>query len=78
MVVVEEAGRLPMEVADKSNTEGIIIMPTTVPDPLEARGVKPALETEKEIPRRTVGIVVRRATERASVGRRKLIRTNLD
>ena len=50
MVVVDEAGRHAMEASDKSKTEGIIIMPTTVPDRPEARGVKPALETSKRSP----------------------------
>ena len=50
VVMVDEAGQHAMEAAAPSKTEGIIIMPTTVPDRPEARGVKPALETSKRSP----------------------------
>ena len=76
VVVVDEVGRHALEAADKRKIEGIEGVPTTVPEPSEARGVKVASETGKESPRRNDGIVVRKATGRASVGRRRLIRIN--
>ena len=36
VVMVDEAGRHSMEETEKSKIEGIIVMPTLVPDPLEA------------------------------------------
>ena len=39
VVVVDEAGRHAMEATNRSKTKGIIVMPTVVLDPLEARGV---------------------------------------
>ena len=49
MVMVDEAGRHAMEVANKMK-EGIIDMPTTVPDPPRAGGVKAVPKTGKGRP----------------------------
>ena len=51
-------------------------MPIVV-DPPRVRGVRVLVEAGKEKPP-TVGIVAGRATRRASVGKRKPIRTKLD
>ena len=66
------------EVAKRSQTKGIIIMPTIVSNHLEVGGVKSAPETGKERPRRTASIVDGKVTERASVGRSVPIQTNQD
>ena len=78
MVVVDEAHRHTMEAVDVKKTEGIIVMPTKVPDPPKAGGVKTALEIGKESMHQIAGIVVGSATRRASARRRRLIRTNMD
>ena len=62
MIVVDEALRHTMEAVDKSKTEGIIVMPTTVPHPLEVGGVKAVPETDKKSPQPNAGIVARKAT----------------
>ena len=46
-----------MEVADKSKIEGIVVMPTIVPDPPEAGGVEAASKIGKESPPRNAGTV---------------------
>ena len=78
MVMVDEASQHAIEEADRKKTEGIVIMPTIVPDPPEVGGVKPAAKTGKERPRRISGIVVESTTKRARVGRSMSIRTNPD
>ena len=74
MVMVDKVGRHPMEAANKSKTEGIIEMPTTIPDPPETRGVKAAPDTGKERLTQNAGTVARRTTGRVSVGRSSPIR----
>ena len=39
-----------MEAPDKSKEEGIVVMPTVVPDPPDAGGVEAVPETGKESP----------------------------
>ena len=46
------------------------------PDPPQVGGVKAVPETAKQRPKRNVGIVARRAIERASAGRSASIQTN--
>ena len=55
-----------------SKEEGIVVMSTTIPDPLEAGGVEAA--SRKIYPPRNAGIVARKATKRASAGRSASIR----
>ena len=71
MVVADEVDQHIMMEADKSKIERIINMSTTILDPPRARGVKAALEAGKEGPRRIVGTMAERATERASAGKSK-------
>ena len=40
VVVVDEASRCAMKVANESKEEGIVVMPTTIPDPPEIGGVE--------------------------------------
>ena len=40
MVVADEASRCAMKAADGSKEEGIVEMPTTIPDPPEIGGVE--------------------------------------
>ena len=47
MVVVDEVSRRTMEAADRSKMEGMVVMPTVVPDPPEAGGVKAVQETRR-------------------------------
>ena len=54
------------------------VMPTTILDPPEVGGVEAEPKTGKGNQSRNVGIVARKATRRASVGRSALIRRNLD
>ena len=68
MVLVDNVGRHAMEAADKSKTEGIIVMWAAGPNPPQVGGVKPTPKTSMGSPRRTFGTVVERATERASAG----------
>ena len=44
------------------------MMPTSIPDPPETRGVK-AMKTGKGNPSRNAGTVARKATDRASAGK---------
>ena len=67
-----------MEAVDKSRTKGIIEMPTIVPDPPRAWGVKAALKAGKERLRQTVGSVTGRTIERMSVGRSAPIQVGSD
>ena len=53
-----------MQAADKSRTQGTEIVPTAVPNPPQAGGVKIMPEIGKERPTRNVGIVARKATRR--------------
>ena len=53
-----------MEVDDRSKTEGIIEMPTTILDPLETRGSQAVLETGNPSLTRNVGIVARKCCKR--------------
>ena len=63
LVVVEgEASRCTMEAADVSKEEGIVVMPTTIPDPPKAGGVEAAPRTGKGNPPWNAGIVAKRAT----------------
>ena len=56
-LMMNEAGRHAMEAADKSKIEGIVVMPTVVPDPPEAGGVEAASKIGKESPPRNAGTV---------------------
>ena len=47
VVVAYKVSRRTMEAADVSKKEGIVVMPTTVPDPPKARGVEAAPRTGK-------------------------------
>ena len=73
MFVEDEVDRHAMATIDKSRVRGIIDMPTTIPDPPQVGGVKVAPETGKGRLKRNVGIMVGRATGKASVVRRKPI-----
>ena len=59
VVVADEVDRRVMEAAHKSILGGIIKMLRIVLDPTEVGGFKAAPETDKESPRRKVGIVGR-------------------
>ena len=48
MFVADEASRRAMEVVDKSKKEGIVMMPTVVPDPPESGEVEVAPETARK------------------------------
>ena len=61
-----------------SKEEGIVVMPTTIPDPPEAGGVEAAPRTGKGNPLQKIGIVARKATRRESVGRSAPILRNPD
>ena len=74
MVVAGKESRREMEAADKSKKEGIVVMPTVVPDPPKVGVVEAAPGTGKENPPRNVGIVARKATGRVCVGRSTPIR----
>mgnify|MGYP006982079643 CR=1 FL=1 len=67
--VEDVVGRLATMATYKSRKEGIEEVPTTVPDPPQAGGVTTEPEIGKQRPKRNAGIVARRATRRASVGR---------
>ena len=77
MVVADEASWCAMEVADEIKEEGIVVMPTTIPDPPKTGGVE-AIRTGKGNPPRNAGIVTRKATRRASAGRSAPIRRKPD
>ena len=78
VVMVDGADRHAVEAADKSKIGGTMMVPTTVPDPPQVGGVKAVPETGKGRPTQNVGIVARKATGRASVGRSAPIRINPD
>ena len=78
MVVVDEADRRTMELAENNRMDGIIEMPEAIPNPPEAGGVMGASEDGKRSLHRNAGIVARKATRRASAEGRTLIRTRLD
>ena len=78
MGVVDEVGGHAMQAASKSRTGGTDTMPTTIPDPPQVAGVKAVLETSNLRSIRNAGIVARKATEEASVGRTAPIQINLD
>ena len=67
-----------MEAANKSRTEGIIVMLAIVSNPLEVGGVKPTPKIGRESPTQNAGIVARKATKKARAGKRRPIRINLD
>ena len=68
MDVVHEASQLTMEQANGSKEEGILVMPTAIPDPPETGAVE-AMRTGKGKPPQNAGIVARKTTRRASTGR---------
>ena len=78
VVVVDEADQCVMEATKKSRMDGIIEMLEAILNPPEARGVMAATEDDKGKPHRNAGIVARKATRRASGGKRMLIRTRPD
>ena len=49
--------------------EGIVVIPTTIPDPPEVGGVEATPRTGKRNPPQNADIVARKATRRASAGR---------
>ena len=75
--MADEANRCAMEAAEGSKGEGIVVMPTTIPNPPEIGGVE-AMRTGKGNPPRNAGIVARKATTRASAGRSAPIQRKLD
>ena len=75
LVVADEADRHVMEAAKKSRINNIIEISGVIPNPPEAGGVMATPKASKTRPQRNVGIVARKATGRASVGKRKLIWT---
>ena len=75
--VENKVGRHTMQAANKSRTESIEIVLTTVPNPPQARGLKSAPKTRKGRLTQNVGIVARKAIGRVSVGRNKPIPTKL-
>ena len=76
--MVDEASQLAMVAADNSRTEGTENVPTAVPEPQQAGGVKAAPKAGKQRPTRNVGTVAKMATEKVSAGRSGLIWTNPD
>ena len=70
--VEDEASQCAMEAADGIKEEGTEVMPIETLDPPEIGGVE-AMRTDKVKPSRSVGTVARKATRRASAGRRALI-----
>ena len=73
--VLDEVDWYATVAVEKSRKEGTKVVPTTLPDPPQARGFKAALETGKQRPKQNAGNVAGRATERASAGRSAPIRT---
>ena len=69
MGMEDEVGRLTTVEADKSKKEGIEEVPTAITGPPQAGGVMVEPEIGKQKLKRNVGIVARRATRRANVGR---------
>ena len=63
---------------DKSRKADTEVVLTIVLDPPREGGVKEAPEIGKQRPKRNVGIVARRSTQRASIGRSAPIPTNPD
>mgnify|MGYP007069654812 CR=1 FL=1 len=59
MVVVDEVDLHAMEAVNKRKTKGIVVMPTTVADPLEAGGVKATPGSGKQRPRWTARTVAK-------------------
>ena len=79
MVVVDESSRHATGANDNIKTESTEAVSTTVLEPSEARGVKVVSETGKEsLPQQNAGIVARKDTKKASVGRSAPIQTNPD
>ena len=78
MVVADEASRRGMEAVDVSKEGGIVVMLIMILDPSEAAGVEAAPRTSRRNLPRNAGIVGRKATRRASVGRSAPIRRNPD
>ena len=77
MVVADEASWCAMEAADEIKVEGTEVMPTTILDPLETRGVE-AMKTGKGNPSRNAGTSARKATGRASAGKSAPIQRERD
>ena len=71
--VADEASQCTMEAVDRTKEEGTEVMPTAIADPPETGPVE-AMKIGKGSPPRNVGIVERKSTTRASVGRSALIR----
>ena len=53
--MVDEVGQRTMEATEKSKIEGIVVMPTVVPYPLQAGVVEALPETDKESSPQNVG-----------------------
>ena len=78
VIVVDNADRRAMEVAEKSRTHGIIEMSEAILNPPETGGIMAAPKAGMRKPRRNVGTVARKATTRTSAGRNKLTQTKVD
>ena len=76
--MVEEVDRHAMEAAGKSRNGGTMSVPTAIPEPPQAGGVKAVPEAGKIKPLRNAGTVARKATRKASVGESVPIRTDPD
>ena len=73
LVIVDEGGRHTMEAADMSKTKCTEAVSTTVPDHPEVRESRQHRKTSKESSQQNASIVERKATGRASIGRRRRI-----
>ena len=77
MVVADEASQCAREAADGIKEEGTEVMPKTIPDLPETRGVE-AMKTGKGSPPRNAGTLARKATRRVSARRSVPIRREPD
>ena len=77
MDVEDEQSQCAMEAVDEIKVEGTEMMLAAIPDPPETRGLE-AMRTGKGNPLRNAGNMARKATGRASAGRRVPIRKEPD
>ena len=73
MVVEDEVDWHAMVATKKNTVNKIIDMPTVVPDPALVGVIMAALKTGKTRLRWNVGIVVKKAIEKVSAGKRRSI-----
>ena len=78
MGVEDKVGRLAIVETDKRKKKGIEEVPTTIPDPPQARRVMAEPETSKQRPKRNASIVARTATRKASARKSASIRRKPD